>query len=100
MAKYKISISFKRKHHDVYVYLNHLKESHENVSDYICKLVHADMNKGTVGVAFSQPEIEKMLLEALIKTNQTLPFGFPSQPNNRMKDKLSKGDINLLNNLF
>ncbi|MQR93693.1 hypothetical protein [Fictibacillus phosphorivorans] len=100
MAKYKLSISFKRKYHDVYTYLIHLKEKNENISDYICKLVHADMNKDQGGVAVSQSEIEKMFWEAILKTNQTLPLAFPSQPDNQKKDNLSEADINLLNNLF
>lgn len=100
MAKHKVSISFKRKYHDVYVYLNYLKENNENISDYICKLVHADMNKEQVGVIVSQSEIEKMFLEALLKTNRALPPAHSSQPDDLKKDKLSSEDIDLLNNLF
>jgi predicted CopG family antitoxin len=100
MAKYKLSISFKRKYHDVFTYLIHLKEKNENISDYICKLVHSDMNNNQVGVTVSQSEIEKMILKALLKTNQALPPVLPLQPDNCKKDKLSNADIDLLNNLF
>jgi predicted CopG family antitoxin len=100
MAKHKISISFKRKYHDVYVYLNRLKENNENVSDYICKLVQADMNKEQTGITISQSEIEKMILEALRINHQALPLTPLSQPEKVKKDNLSEEDINLLNNLF
>lgn len=100
MAKHKLSISFKRKYHDVYTYLIHLKEKNENISDYICKLVHADMNKNQVGVILSQSEIEKMIWEAMLKTNWAIPPALPLQPDEHKKDKLSNADIDLLNNLF
>lgn len=100
MAKYKISISFKRKYQDVYVFLNHLKENNENVSDFICKLVQADMNKEQTGITISQSEIEKMILEALRKNHQALPLSPTSQTEKQKKDKLSEEDIALLNNLF
>lgn len=44
MAKRKISISFKEKYTDVYLYLMQLKNNNENISEYICKLLQADMN--------------------------------------------------------
>jgi predicted CopG family antitoxin len=100
MAKHKISISFKRKYHDVYVFLNHLKENNENVSDYICKLVQADMSKEQTKITFSQSEIEKMILEALLKTHQVIPLNPPSQTEKQKTGKLSEEDIDLLNNLF
>jgi len=100
MAKYKISISFKRKYHDVYLYLNHLKENNENISDYICKLVDADMNKDQEINAVTQEEIRQIVLETLMIGNHSLQQAPITQPPTTNKDKLSKDDNNLLNDLF
>ncbi|WP_071396614.1 hypothetical protein [Bacillus tuaregi] len=100
MSNRKLSISFKRKYHDVYVFLNHLKDNKENVSDYICGLVKADMNKENTQDTFIQDEVRKVVIETLLAGN--LPLN--QLPDNKVttlnEDNQRSEDIDLLNQLF
>ncbi|GAE37395.1 hypothetical protein JCM9157_4672 [Halalkalibacter akibai JCM 9157] len=58
------------------------------------------MNKEQTGTTVSQYEIEKMIYEALLKTNQATPLSSPQQQEPPKKDKLTNEDLDLLNNLF
>lgn len=100
MSKRNLSISFKQKYQNVYTFLNHLKETKENVSDYICRLVEADMNKEFRSSSPSQDEIRKIVIETLLANNQSL-LQFPQNkvPSSN-EDKPRSEDIDLLNQLF
>jgi len=100
VSKHKLSISIKRKYHDVYVFLDYLKSNKENVSDYICGLVEADMNKKNKPDTFIQDEVRKVVIETLLAGNLTLkqlPDNIVTPSN---EDKHRSEDIDLLNQLF
>lgn len=101
MQKHKLSISFKRKFNDAFIYINHLKENNENVSDYICKLIEADMKKEHSTESVIQDEVRKVILETLFSgDNRFIPqFADNKAPDLREK-KQNEEDKDLLNQLF
>lgn len=97
MANRKISISFKEKYLDVYLFLEQMKNRKENVSEYICKLVEMDMNNDHN--FHSMEDIRNIVLEILQTNGHT--FTNPStSPSTTSNEKLSNEDIDLLNQLF
>lgn len=97
MANRKISISFKEKYLDVYLFLEQMKNRKENVSEYICKLVEMDMNNDRD--FHSLEDIRKIVLEILKANSHTLTN--PSiPPSTTSNERLSDEDIDLLNQLF
>ncbi|MFD1173936.1 hypothetical protein [Oceanobacillus picturae] len=99
MPRRKISISFKKRFHEVYTYLEHLKDNNENVSDYICRLVEVDMNKEDKTDTLIQNEVRKVVMETLLSEKMVPPqlsnmVESSNEVNNRSED------IDLLNQLF
>ncbi|KAF0993982.1 hypothetical protein [Geobacillus sp. TFV-3] len=95
MAKRKISISFKEKYEDVYLYLMEMKKRKENISEYICRLIKADME----GTSNWQEEVRKIVIDTLQSNNFPLKNNHHSSPH-QIDNRLSDEDIELINNLF
>lgn len=97
MANRKISISFKEKYLDVYLFLEQMKNRKENVSEYICKLVEMDMNNDRV--FHSLEDIRKIVLE-ILKANSHILTNPSFPPSTTSNERLSDEDIDLLNRIF
>jgi predicted CopG family antitoxin len=94
MAKRKISISFKEKYEDVYLYLIEMKKRKENISEYICRLIKADME----GTSNWQEEVRKIVIDTLQSNN--FPLNNHRSSSHKINTPLSDEDIELINNLF
>ncbi|MFC4182499.1 hypothetical protein [Saccharococcus thermophilus] len=94
MAKRKISISFKEKYEDVYLYLIEMKKRKENISEYICRLIKADME----GSSNWQEEVRKIVIDTL--QSNKFPLNNPHYSSHQIDNRLSDEDIELINNLF
>lgn len=88
MAKHKLTISFRRQYKHIYEHL--LRQP--NRSDYVCRLIEADMNKkGEI----SEEEIGKVIMEILKgKGNSDWALKLDSE------NQLSKEDVDLIKDLF
>lgn len=76
-----------------------MKKNKENVSDYICRLVEADMNKKETTDTSLQDEVRKIVLETLIASNQSI-IQLPVNNDISNEEKTRREDIDLLNQLF
>lgn len=77
-----------------------MKDNKENVSDYICGLVEADMNKKNKPDTFIQDEVRKVVIETLLAGNLTLNQLADNKVTHSNEDKQCSEDIDLLNQLF
>lgn len=77
-----------------------MKENNENVSDYICGLIEADMNKRNKPDTLIQDEVRKVVIETLLAGNLTLNQLPVNKVTPSNEDNHSSEDIDLLNQLF
>lgn len=95
MAKNKISISFPEKKLYLYTYL----KSKDNISNYMCNLIEADMNKDNADSdleAKIQGIIDNLLKETLLTID-------PSPENYNVihsEENLTPDDIDIIKDLF
>lgn len=94
MAKRKISISFREKYEDVYLYLIEMKKRKENISEYICRLIKADMEE----TSNWQEKVRKIVIDTLQSNN--FPLNNHHSSSHQINNPLSNEDIELINNLF
>lgn len=88
MEQHKLSISFRRQYKHIYDHLI----LQPNRSDYVCRLIDADMNKKG---QLSEEEIRRVVMEVLQKEGgDKIGLGIETRSN------LSHDDVDLINQLF
>jgi hypothetical protein len=96
MPTNKISISFSHHHIDIYDYL----KSKENISNYICQLVRADMNRKDTLNPELEIKIEELIKKILKENDYSFDNNFQSSTSQNIINSLTDDDKSLINNFF
>ena len=95
MAKNKISISFPEKKLHLYNYL----KSKDNISNYMCNLIEADMNKDNADSDL-EDKIEEIINKILKDKQLTISTSSENHDVIHNEDTLTTNDIDIIKDLF